>query len=392
VNYRWNQLLRDVDVANYEYTPPSTAFSVLPGDVSFYGSANMPEQDALTVGGAIDFTRRIDLSDITPAGTLDVVSSALADGSAVQCKYGVRDPTGAEQTVTVALNGQTPVLGSQSAERLLYGMLSGATANGPSTAPTGTAAAGDVALFAHTRVLATHTAQAASNSTVSTPALIRLQAGDGGAVAAGQIIRILNNTPAGVNFQLRRIIATSGYGGGLPDYVAVNRDWTVVPTSATTYEILQGMLFDNPPGFTPVTCVLRLFERVAADIPTGSQRIYYEKVFAVNNNTGISLTQAQIQIASEIPTLPTGVLLDAALTTVLNDTGTVANRQTAPATGIGAFITQPAFINIPAPGNLPAGTAPNAAGSQGMWLRYTLPAGSAAYKGALDIRTVGVTT
>jgi hypothetical protein len=241
--------------------------------------------------------------------------------------------------------------------------------------------------------VATHTALGGSNSTVSTPALIHLQAGDGGAVAAGQIIRILNNTPAGVNFQLRRIIATTGYTA---DFVAVNRDWSVVPTAATTYEVLQGILFDNPPGFTPVTCVLRLFERVAADIPGGATRVYYEKIFAVNNNTGISLTQAQIEIASETPTLPSGVLLDAALTNVLNDTGTVANRQTAPAPSsiniMGGFVTQPGFINVPPPGNLPAGTVPNAAGAQGMWLRYTLPQGSAAYKGALDIRTQGVTT
>src|ERR1700739_4083787 len=100
--------------------------SVLPGDIIFVGSANMPEQDALTIGGAVDFTKRIDLSDITPAGTLDAVSSSASD-TATQIKYGVRDSTGAEQTVTATLTGTTPVLGSQSAERLLYAMLSGAS-------------------------------------------------------------------------------------------------------------------------------------------------------------------------------------------------------------------------------------------------------------------------
>src|SRR5215472_8095091 len=110
--------------------------SVLPSDIVIYGSANMPEADSVTVGGAVDFTKRIDFSDITPNGTLDVVSSSSSD-TATQIKYGVRDPTGAEQTVTATLTGTTPVIGSQTAERILYGMLSNATANGPSTAPSG---------------------------------------------------------------------------------------------------------------------------------------------------------------------------------------------------------------------------------------------------------------
>jgi hypothetical protein len=84
--------------------------------------------------------------------------------------------------------------------------------------------------------------------------------------------------------------------------------------------------------------------------------------------------------------------LDLALTTALNDTGTVANRQTTPSSGVGAFTTQPAFLSVPSPGNLPAGTAPNTAGAQGLWLRLTLPAGTAAYKGAADLRTQGMTT
>jgi hypothetical protein len=346
----------------------------------------MPEADSLTIGGSVDFTKRVDFSDITPSGTLDAVSSSASD-TATQLKFGVRDPTGAEQTVTVTLTGTTPVVNAQSTERILYGMLSNATANGPSTAPSGTAAVGDVALFAHSRVITTHTAQGASNSTSSTPALIHLQAGDGALVAAGQIVRILNNTPAGAQFQLRRIIATSGYG---TDFVAVNRDWATAPTASTTYEILQGMLFEILPN--AVTTVVRMFARTAADTPSGAQRIYYEKVFLVNNNTGISLTAAQTEVASEAPTLPAGALLDMALTNALADGGTVTNRQTAPASGIGSFITQPSFITIPGAANLPSGAAPNSSGAQGAWLRLTLPAGTAAYKGAGDIRTQGTTT
>jgi len=382
---KWYQPLRH-DSEAFLYQPPGDCHSVIPSDLAIYGSANMPETDGVTTGGAVDFTKRVDFSDVSPAGTLDVVSSSASD-TATLCKYAVRDPTGAIQTPTINLTGTTPAVGAQSAERLLYALLSGAGSNGPSTPPSGTAAVGDVALFAHTRVITTHTAQGGANPTASAPALIQLQAGDGASVAAGQIVRILNNTPAGVQFQLRRIVATSGYG---TDQVAVNRAWTTIPASGTTYEILQGMLFEISPN--AVTCITRLFATVSADVPTGAQRIFYEKVFAVNNNTGISLTAAQLEVASETPTLPTGTLLDAALTNALNDGGTVTNRQTAPASGIGAFVTQPAFINVPAPGNLPSGAAPNSSGAQGVWLRLTLPAGAAAYKGAVDIRSQGTTT
>src|SRR5262249_29091710 len=130
----------------------------------------------------------------------------------------------------------------------------------------------------------------------------------------------------------------------------------------------------------------------AADVPGGSLRTFYEKVFAVNNNSATALTAAQIEIASETPTLPSGALLDIALCTGLNDTNTSTNRQTAPASGVGSFVTQPAFINVPGLGNLPPGAAPNTAGAQGVWLRLSLPAGAAAYKGSADLRTQGSTT
>jgi hypothetical protein len=171
--------------------------------------------------------------------------------------------------------------------------------------------------------------------------------------------------------------------------VAVNRDWITIPDNSTTYKILQGMLFEISPN--PVSAVIRMFSNTAADGPTGMQRAYFEKLFVVNNNTGAALTGAQMEVASEAPSLPSGALLDLALTTALNDTGTAANRQVAPSSGVGSFITQPAFVNVTGPGNLPSGSAPNAAGAQGVWLRLTLPAGAASYKGSADLRTQGTT-
>ena len=367
--------------------------SVLPSDIVVYGAANMPEVDGAITGGSVDFTRRVAFYDIAPAGNVDVISSSPSD-TATKITYYGRDSTGVIQNQTLTLDGQSWVTGSQVLERLLYASLSGATVNGAVANPGGTAAVGDVALAAHSCVqpagsvttdTTVRTAQSGSaNHSGTTPTLFKLQSGDGATVSGGQIIWTKGGTGAN---QLRQIIATSGYG---TDVVAVSRDWGTVPDNTTSYKIFQGMLFEISPN--PVTAVIRMFSTSAADAPTGSQRTYYEKVFVVNNNTGTALTGAQIEVASEMPTFPPGALLDLALTTALNDAGTIANRQTAPFSGVGAFIAQPAFVTLPGPGNLPSGAVSNASGAQGVWLRLILPAGTGAYKGSADLRTQGTTT
>jgi hypothetical protein len=367
--------------------------SVLPSDIVVYGSANMPEADSVTIGGAPDLTRRIAFYDVTPAGTADVISSSASDTATKITVYG-RDGTGAIQNYTQTLNGQSWVTGSQSFERLLYAALTGATANGPVANPGGTSAVGDVALAAHSCVIPTssvttdatiHTCQLGSaNAAGVTPALMKLQAGDGASVAVGQVVWTKGGT--GLN-QLRQIIAVTGYG---TDVVAVNRNWGTVPDNTTQYKILQGMLFEISPN--PVTAVIRCFSTSAADVPSGATRTFYEKVFIVNNNTATALTGAQIEVASETPTLPSGAALDLALTTALDDTNTTTNRQTTPASGVGSFVTQPALVSVPGAGNLPPGAAPNVAGAQGVWLRLTLNPGTAAYKGSADLRAQGTTT
>ena len=89
--------------------------SVLPSDIVVYGSANMPESDGATIGGAVDFTRRVAFYDIIPAGSVDVISSSLSD-TATKIAYLGRDSTGAIQSQTLTLNGQSWVTGSQSFE------------------------------------------------------------------------------------------------------------------------------------------------------------------------------------------------------------------------------------------------------------------------------------
>jgi hypothetical protein len=359
--------------------------SVLPSDIVTYGSANMPEADGVAVGGAVDFSKRVAWYDLSANDTIDAVSSSASD-TATNLRAMARDATGAIVTSpVVVLTGTTPVVnlgGIGTVERLLAAVLTGGAVAGLGN-PGGTAAVGDVALYRHTPVISGHTAQAGSaNSSGANPALFKLQSGDGINVGWGQIIRIRTGTGAN---QLRQIVAGTGYG---TDVVAVNRDWVTVPDATSTYDIYQGMLFEIAPN--PVKAITRCFATAAADIPGGATRTYYEKIFVVNNNTMTALTGAQVEIASDTPPLPGSAALDIGLAASLNETTTIASRQTAP--GSISFTAQPAFVNVPSPGNLPPGSAPNAAGAQAVWLRLTVPAGTAAYKGSADLRTQGTTT
>lgn len=372
--------------------------SVTPNQIAFYGSANMPEADGATVGGAVSLAKQVGFYDMSATDTVDVVSSSASD-TAAKVQVTGRDASGTVQTpAAITLTGTTVIANAFSAqqfERLLAGVITGGAIAGLSN-PGGTAAVGDVAVLQHTRSIAAHTAQAgAANASGVTPPLFKLQAGDGATVGAltyaglGLIIRITGGTGVG---QLRRISAAYASGAYGADVVAVNRDWTTLPDATSTYDIAPGMLFEILPN--AVTAITRLFATAAADVPAGSSRTFYEKVFAVNTNGTTALTSAALQILSESGALPSGALLDLALCKALNDTATAANRQTLPANGDASaltFVTQPATINVIAsPGSLPNGNS--AAVAQGMWLRLTLPAGTATYKGAADLRATGSTT
>src|SRR3954468_20966840 len=342
--------------------------SVLPSDLVFYGSANMPDVDGSTTGGALNTAILINFNDITPTGTMNYVSSSASDTATVITISG-RDASGVIQTEAKTLTGTTTVSGSQSFERLMKGVVSG------------TMAVGDVASISNTAVVS-GTAQTGAAATSSASASITLASGQGASCSVGMILRITNNSPAGVNNQLRRIVSIS------TDTISVNRDCGTVPTNATTYSVFHGMLFDLLPN--QVTQNRRPFYNAASDVTGGSNRTYYEKIFCVNTNTTTALTVASILKQAA----PSSGTLQLALTNVLNDTGTVANRQTTPGSGITAFTSgsAPQTINVPSPQNLPSGAAPNAAGAQGVWLSLLLVAGLAAAKTSFTIRATGTTT
>lgn len=348
--------------------------SVVESDVRIYGSASMPDVDGATVGGVVDTTKEIVFTDMVANGTVLGVSESASDTATVITCSG-RDATGVIVSDAITLTGTTPVAagGAKTFERLLKGVVSGTT---PVL---------NVAIISNTAVLTGRTAQSGSAAVGSVAAYLQLQSGDGASVAVGQIIRILNNSPAGVNFQLRRIIRISG------DFAYVDEAWSTVPTSATTYAVHVGMKFRKAPN--RVSEVRRAFYNAASDVPGGSSRDYYEKFFVVNDNTATALTV--VTITKQID--PSSGTLQIAVCTALNDTQTAANRQTLPTNQGGGALTftsgaAPQSQNVPSPQNLPSGAAPNAAGAQGVWGKLTLAAGLAAAKTSFDIRAQGQST
>jgi hypothetical protein len=374
--------------------------SVTPNQIVAYGCAQMPEADSVTVGGAVDFTKRVMFADLPYVGlngsantdTIDIVSGTSGD-TGVKIQISGRDGAGVIQTPAVAqLNGTAVVSYSvQLFQRLEYAVITGGSIGGLSN-PGGTAATSDVAAMSHKRIVSGHTSSGSSaNTSGVTPPLFGLQAGDGTAVGAavynglGVIIRITGGPGAG---QLRMV--SVGYNGTASygtDIVAINRDWGVLPTGSSTYDLAYGMLFDILPN--PVVAITRLFVNSSADIPGGATRTYYDKFFLVNTNGTTSLVNAQVEFLSESPALPIGAALDLALGSALNDNTTIANRQTAPA-NTGGFIVQPSLITVPGGGTIPFGNA--ASGAVACWARLTLNPGTATYQGAVDARAIGNTT
>ena len=379
--------------------------SVTPNQIVIYGSANMPEADSVTIGGSIDFTKRVQFADLPWVGlsgtantdTIDLVSGTLGD-TGVHVQISGRDSSGIVQTPAfVTCNGTTVVSSSfsgQRFQRLIAGVITGGSIAGLIN-PAGTAATSDIAVMAHNRISTGLNGSAGSvNTTGTTPPLFALHAGDGALLTGlpyqglGVIVRITSG--AGIN-QLRYVsvpyaAGTAGYG---TDIVAVNRDWTTVPGLTSFYDLAYGFLFDITPN--AVSAITRMFATSAADVPGGAQRLYYEKVFVVNTNGTTSLVTSQVQIASESGALPAGATLDLATGTGFNDNVTITNRQTAPGAGsIGGFVVQPSAINVP--GNQALTFGNSAAVSLALWARLTINAGTQTYQGAADFRVTGNTT
>jgi hypothetical protein len=96
--------------------------SILASELIFYGSANMPEADGNTAGGAIQTATRVIFDSATlanaPSGALGC-SSSDADDTTQTLTITGRDAAGIIVTEALSLNGVTNVSGTQYFERIL---------------------------------------------------------------------------------------------------------------------------------------------------------------------------------------------------------------------------------------------------------------------------------
>lgn len=335
----------------------------------FYGSNSMVTGDNVSTGGAPQLGYRIGFSDIT-AGQAIWASSSSSDTGVSGTIFG-RNAAGVIQSESHTFNGTTPVTGSLLWQRLLYSSISVS------------AAVGDLAIYASGATVQ-GTAQGAAVTSGAVGPYITLQSGQGASCSIDQIVQILNNNPSGAQFQLRRIVSLSG------DTAYVNRDWSTTPTSSTTYQVVSGMLFEESPN--AITGIYRAFINCQAAAAGEGTTTYYAKVFAVNNSTTTALTNASIGLVSTTPALPGSSAIQMGLASGLDDTTTIANRQTAPSSITFTTGSLPVSSGVANATGLPQGTAPNTAGAQAVWLQLTIPAGTAPYDGFASLTISGSTT
>jgi len=93
-------------------------------DLKLFGSATMPDDDGpANIGGAIDTAKKVEFTDITPAGTVEMLSSDAGDTTqSVTITY--RDTTGAIQSEAQTLNGTNIVSFANTMDRILKVVMS----------------------------------------------------------------------------------------------------------------------------------------------------------------------------------------------------------------------------------------------------------------------------
>ncbi len=100
--------------------------SISATDLIWYGSANMPEADTGTGGGAIDTTVKVTFTDITPSGTVEALSSSASDTTQTLTISGL-NVAGEAISEGHTLNGTNVVTFTSTFERILKAVLSGTT-------------------------------------------------------------------------------------------------------------------------------------------------------------------------------------------------------------------------------------------------------------------------
>ncbi len=100
--------------------------SIQASELKLYGSAVMPDDDTATaIGGAINTAVKMEFTDITPSGTVEMLSSETGDTTQTVTIYG-RDSTGTIVSEVKTLNGASVVSFTTTFERILKAVMSGA--------------------------------------------------------------------------------------------------------------------------------------------------------------------------------------------------------------------------------------------------------------------------
>lgn len=97
--------------------------AIIASDLVAYASANMPNSDAGSAGGAVDTLRRVDFTQMAANDTIEVLSSAGGDTTQTVTIRG-RLASGAIAQEVLALNGVTVVTSVNTYERILSAELS----------------------------------------------------------------------------------------------------------------------------------------------------------------------------------------------------------------------------------------------------------------------------
>lgn len=91
--------------------------SISSDDIRFYGSANMPEDNVSTSGGAIDLTTKVIFSDIATTDNVTVISTSVADTGNITITG--RLASGIISAETLGMTGTVRLVAANNYERIL---------------------------------------------------------------------------------------------------------------------------------------------------------------------------------------------------------------------------------------------------------------------------------
>ena len=322
---------------------------ILPRELRAYGSSVMAENDATAnVGGAIDLSVAIEFLDISVNDQLQVVSSDSGDTTDILISG--RVSSGLIQSETVQLLGQTPVVSNELAwERIMKAQKQGSTDGVVAVeqvTPVATGTLQEVQLSGERIKLA------ANSSSVDM-------------FYAGVVFRVTSGTGAGL---IGKVLY---YNGSMKEAVLDCNASSLDNTSV--YRLSRGIIFRKSPH--EILTVRRPFYNVIADVPSGSERIFYEKFFW-RNNSAETLADAYVEEYLN----PTS-RITFAIESSYGGSTVVANRRTAP-TGL-------TFDRLDK--SVPT-TAMLAGQALAVWLKFVVPAGQSPTKSVYSSRLQGQTS